>query len=420
MQELLYLAHRIPYPPNKGDKVRSFHEIEHLAKSYRIHLGTFVDDDDDWQHTDTLRKICGETCFVRLNPRLARFKSAVGLLTNQALTLPYYRHGDLARWIERLLADHPIRHAVSYSSAMAQYICGASNLIRIADFVDVDSDKWRQYAETKPWPLSWVYRREGIKLLQFERAVAHAFDATMLATPHEAQLMRYLAPESADRISHTCNGVDAEFFSPEHHLENPYSADDLVIVFTGAMDYWPNVGAVEWFADEVFSKVLAVYPAAKFYVVGARPAVRLARLKSARVVVTGSVPDIRPYMAHAKLAVAPLRIARGVQNKVLESMAMGKPVIVSPQAAEGISAIPEREFLLAENADAFANAVLRVLAGESAPGLGAAARARILADYSWTANLSRLDGLLASSLAAPLPEHKLVSHEVLGAKRRAS
>ncbi len=380
MQELLYLAHRIPYPPNKGDKVRSYHEIKHLARRYRIHLGAFVDDAQDWQYVDTLGKLCGETCFVPLDPGWARLKSIVGLLTNEALTLPYYRHAVLARWVRQLLAAHPIRHAVIFSSPMAQYVCDEQNLSKVADFVDVDSDKWGQYANAKPWPLSWVYRRESAKLLKFERRIASVFDATLLVAPHEAELMKRLAPECADRITHVCNGVDAEFFSPEHQLLNPYNAAERVIVFTGAMDYWPNVDAVEWFAEQVLSKVVAVFPAAKFYIVGARPAPRLARLHSAHVTVTGSVPDIRPYIGHAQVVIAPLRVARGVQNKVLEAMAMAKPVIASPHAAAGIGAVSGKEFLLAGDADAFANAVLQVFANESPTEMGAAARARVLAD----------------------------------------
>jgi sugar transferase (PEP-CTERM/EpsH1 system associated) len=402
MQELLYLAHRIPYPPNKGDKVRSYHEIKHLARRYRVHLGAFVDDAKDWQYVDTLRTLCGETCFVPLDPGWARLKSVVGFFTNEALTLPYYRHAILARWVRQLLAAHPIRHAVVYSSPMAQYVCEEETLCKVADFVDVDSDKWRQYADAKPWPLSWVYRRESVKLLKFERRIASQFNATLLVAPHEAELMKRLAPECADRIGYACNGVDAEFFSPEHQLLNPYNAAERVIVFTGAMDYWPNVDAVEWFADEVLPKVTAVMPAAKFYIVGTRPAPRLARLHSAHVIVTGSVPDIRPYIGHAQVAIAPLRVARGVQNKVLEAMAMARPVIASPQAAAGIGAVSGREFLLAGDADAFAKAVLQVLANESPPGMGAAARARVLADYSWTANLSRIDELLDSPAAASL------------------
>ena len=398
MQDLLYLAHRIPYPPNKGDKVRSFNEVKYLAQRYRVHLGAFIDDSADWEHVEALKQYCGETHFVSLNSKLARLKSARGLLTGEALTLPYYRDAGLDAWVKHMLASHSIRHVVIYSSPMAQYVRGISGVRRIADFVDVDSDKWRQYAPTKSWPLSWVYAREAEKLLAFERSVAAEFDATLLVAPHEAQLLRDIAPESAARIHHANNGVDADFFSPAHRFETPYTGNELPIVFTGAMDYWPNIDAVEWFADEIFPSVRAQHPQAHFYVVGARPSPRLQRLNAMDcVTVTGGVPDVRPYIAHAQLAVAPLRIARGIQNKVLEAMAMAKAIVVSPHAAAGIAADVEKEFVVAADAQAFAVQVNRLLTADLRHAIGEVGRARVLADYSWEANLSKFDTLLSDA-----------------------
>jgi len=397
VQELLYLAHRIPFPPNKGDKVRSFNEVKHLAKTYRVHLGAFIDDPDDWRYVDELKKYCGETHFVSLSPKVSRLKSIRGLLTGEALTLPYYRNASLAAWVKKMLSSHPIGHVVIYSSPMAQYVLDTSNVRRVADFVDVDSDKWRQYAPTKSWPLSWIYGREAEKLSAFERSTASVFDATLLVAPHEAQLLRDIAPESAARIHHANNGVDADFFSPDHQFASFYKADERAIVFTGAMDYWPNVDAVEWFADKVFPAVRAKHPQASFYIVGSRPAPRLQRLAEIDgVTVTGSVPDVRPYIAHANLAVAPLRIARGIQNKVLEAMAMAKAIVVSPQAAAGIAARAGKEFSVAADEDEFAAAVSRLLDNDSRHAIGEAARARVLADYSWAANLAKLDVLLSA------------------------
>lgn len=401
MRELLYLAHRIPYPPNKGDKVRSFNEVKHLAKRYRIHLGAFIDDADDWQYVDALKKYCGETYFAVLRPSFARLKSVKGFFTGEALTLPYYRDAGLAAWVSRVLVARPIDYAVIYSSPMAQYVTRFRALRRVADLVDVDSDKWRQYSHSKPWPLSIVYAREAKKLAVFERQIAADFNATLLVAPHEAALLRSIAPASATRIYHANNGVDAAFFSPEHHFNSPYKADEWPIVFTGAMDYWPNVDAVEWFAHAVFPAIRQQYPQACFYIVGAKPAPRLQTLiHLAGVTITGSVPDVRPYIAHSRLAVAPLKIARGLQNKVLEAMAMAKAVIVSPQAAAGIAARVGEEFLVAHNAQIFSNTVRELLNSDIRHVIGVAARARVLADYSWSANLARLDALLDSEQQA--------------------
>ncbi|MBA2690253.1 MAG: TIGR03087 family PEP-CTERM/XrtA system glycosyltransferase [Burkholderiales bacterium] len=417
MQDLLYLAHRIPYPPNKGDKVRSFNEVKHLAKRYRVHLGAFIDDADDWQHRDALTQYCGETYFASLSPARARLRSAKAFFTNEALTLPYYRDAGLAAWVKNILAYRPISHVVVYSSPMAQYVRDVRQLRRIADFVDVDSDKWSQYAASKSWPWSLIYRREAKKLAAFEQQIAAEFDATLLVAPHEADLLRAAAPAAAQRIHHVKNGVDAHFFSPEHTFVSPYSAAEQPIVFTGAMDYWPNVDAVEWFADEVFPKVKQQRPQASFYMVGARPAPSLQRLKGfPGVTITGSVPDVRPYIAHARLAVAPLRIARGVQNKVLEAMAMAKTVVVSPQAAAGIAAKAGEEYVLAADSEEFAAAITELLNADARHVIGKAARARVLADYSWSANLARLDSLLGyrAQPEAPPPMAEARPREVLG------
>lgn len=399
MEELLYLTHRIPYPPNKGDKIRSFHMLRHLSKRYRVHLGTFIDDEADWQHVDATRAFCGESHFARLSPASSRLRSLSGLLTGKPLTLPYYHNADLQRWVNDLLARRPIQRVLVFSSAMAQYVEQAGTRRRVIDFVDIDSDKWAQYAGSKRWPLSTIYRREGRLLLEYERKIASEFDASLFVSSDEAAMFKNLAPESAAKTDFFSNGVDAEQFSPEQEYPNPYPAGEQVMVFTGAMDYWPNVDAVRWFAEEVFPMVRAAYPAARFYIVGSRPseAVRaLADLPA--VVVTGTVPDVRPYLAHASLAVAPLRIARGLQNKVLEAMSMEKAVVASPQAAEGIQAAQGTELEVADAPEQYAGKILSLLESETRTAMGRNARARILRDYDWDSSLAKLDALLAAPL----------------------
>ncbi len=395
MQDILYLTHRIPYPPNKGDKIRSWHLLKHLAQRYRVHLGTFVDDQDDWQHVDTVKRLCGETHFAFLNPRTARLRSLAALAGKRPLSLDYYRNSGMRQWAGTVMKEQAIERVLVFSSAMAQYVTGARQARRIIDFVDIDSDKWRQYAEKKSWPMSWLYRRESRSLLGYERQVAHEFDASLFVSQAEADLFKQLAPESAAKASFFNNGVDAGYFSPAHEYSNPYPSDEAAIVFTGAMDYWPNIDAVQWFAREILPAVLASNPDTRFYIVGSRPATQVQALATlAGVRVTGTVPDIRPYLAHARLAVAPLRIARGVQNKVLEAMAMAKPVVASIQALEGITANIGEEALLARGRAEFI-ATISTLLQHPRNNIGQAARARILADYTWERNLARVDELLS-------------------------
>src|SRR3569623_985863 len=251
--------------------------------------------------------------------------------------------------------------------------------------------------------MSWVYRREARTLLRYERRIAAAFDASVFVSDSEAALFRRRAPGGAPRVWGIHNGVDTDYFDPAQMLAVPYPLYEKPIVFTGAMDYWADVEAVVRFARKVFPIVREADEVAWYYIVGARPAAEVKELRRLPgVVVVGAVEDIRPYIAHAALAVAPLRIARGVQNKVLEAMAMAKAVVVTPQALDGIVCEPGRELLLAEGEQAYAAAVAAVLAHGADAALQRAARARVLADYSWETNLRRFESLLeGGATAAP-------------------
>ncbi len=391
VRHLLLLVHRIPYPPNKGDKIRSYHLLRHLAEHYQVHLGSFVDDEDDWQHAPTVEKLCASAHLARLHPLRARVRSLGALLANRSLSLDYYHDKGMASWVEQTVRTHGIERIMIFSSAMAQYAEAYPQARRVVDFVDVDSDKWRQYADKKSWPMSWLYRHEARQLLAYERKVARECDASLFVSSPEADLFRQLAPESDARIGWFSNGVDTEYFSPERAYPSPYAAGERALVFTGAMDYWPNIDAVQWFAAEVLPQILARHPDARFYIVGSRPAPAVQALaQQAGVVVTGTVPDVRPYIAHGEVAVAPLRIARGIQNKVLEAMAMGRPVVVSPQALEGIDADIGREVLLAADAAAFAATVMALLRQPDA-SVGAAARTNVQRHYSWSSKLARIE-----------------------------
>ena len=212
MEPLLLLVHRIPFPPNKGDKVRSFHLLEFLATRYRVHLGTFVDSTEDLVHIPRLQEYCASSKVIELRPAFARVRSLAGLFTGEAMTLRYYRDAALAEWVRTVVREQGITKAVVFSSAMAPYALNLPQLQTVVDFVDVDSAKWSQYAQSRPWPLSAVFKREGSRLLAFERAVASTTQASVFVTPAEAQLFRTLAPECAARVHHAQNGVDTHYF----------------------------------------------------------------------------------------------------------------------------------------------------------------------------------------------------------------
>lgn len=408
-KELLFLVHRIPYPPNKGDKIRSFNILKHLAKTYRVHVGAFVDDPHDWSYQSELESMCctGEKCsevyLQKIKPVTRKIISLKALFTGDSLTVPYYASQGMQSWVDELLAKRPITQVVVFSSPMAQFVSGStySHLRRVADFVDIDSDKWLQYSKSKSWPLSWIYKREARTLFDYEHKISSEFDATVFVSDDESAMFKKMAPEIEARVCAVHNGVDTDYFSPNRDYPNPYSTKCPRLVFTGAMDYWANVDAVRWFAKDIFPGIRAAVSDAEFYIVGGRPTPEVQALeKLPGVSVTGSVHDIRPYVAHAQLAVAPMRIARGVQNKVLEAMAMAKTVLLTPEAAEGISASAGFEFLVESEPELLQKQAAKLLLAEDVK-MGQIARRCVVKSYGWTKNLQYFNELLDSSKAVP-------------------
>ncbi len=400
MDDLLYLVHRIPYPPNKGDKLRSFHILKHLAQRYRVHLGTFVDHADDWRHVPAVEKLCsGETLCVPLSPRRAKLRSLTGFATGQALALPYYRDARMTRWVEGVVDRHRIRRVVVFSSPMAQYVNHLDDLDRLVDFVDVDSDKWLQYAKTSGRVMGWVYGREANRLLDFERHTSARAIGSVFVTQAESALFRDLAGDLISPVITVENGVDTEYFDPvgvQRPADWPRGRDQAgnhSIVFTGAMDYRPNVDAAAWFSREVMPLVRHQVPDATFWIVGARPGPEVRALaRNDEIFVTGTVDDVRPYLAHAGAVVVPMRLARGIQNKALEAMAMGAAAVVSTTSAVALNAVPERDFRLADDAESFARATLGLLRDVAERRrLGDAGRRAVLENYNWSHNLARID-----------------------------
>ncbi len=393
MARILYLVHRLPYPPNKGDKVRSYHLLRHLAERHEVLLGTFVDDPEDEPHVATVRQWCADVKAVRLHPRRAKVASLQGLLRGEPLTLAYYRNAELAAWARAQRADA----AVVFSSSMAPYADGFPGPV-LVDFVDVDSAKWADYAKAHRWPLSWLYRREGRTLLAYERAVAARATQSFFVTDKEVALFTGLAPECAGRVRAVGNGVDTVYFAPDPSRPSPYDPDEIPVVFTGAMDYWPNVDAVTWFAAEMLPALRARWPGLRLSIVGRSPTAAVQALAGEAVRVTGTVPDVRPWLQHAAVVVAPLRLARGVQNKVLEAMAMARPVVAAAQCVGAIDARPGWHLQAAEFAADYVSAVDAWLQSPAeADAVGRRARDGVVERYGWAARLSPLNTCLEAA-----------------------
>ncbi len=402
MESLLFLAHRLPWPANKGDKVRSHNMLRHLAARYRVHVGTFVDDPADAPHVEALRAFAAGVHVVQVSPRTRRLQAAFAAArSGESISAVFYRDRRLGLWVEDTVRRHRIARAYVFSSPMAPYVLHHRAMRTVVDLVDVDSEKWRAYAARRPWPLSAVFRREGARLAAFERAVLARAAAGVVVTEAEAALLARVAPDHAARIHAVPNGVDADHFAPDPSAPSPYPPQGAALVFTGAMDYWPNVDAVAWFARSVLPVVRAARPDVGFHVVGMNPApaVRaLARLPGVHVV--GRVPDMRPWLQHARVVVAPLRVARGIQNKVLEAMSMGRPVVTTSQCAAAIRARPGTALAVADGEDALAREVLRLLAPDAGNAMGAAARQAVLAHHAWGPSAARIVDLLGDGAAA--------------------
>jgi sugar transferase (PEP-CTERM/EpsH1 system associated) len=395
MADVLYLTHRMPFPPDKGDKITTFNFLRHLATKHRVHLGAFVDAEADWQHVEKLKSWCAEVKLIGLHPLRQRLLSARALLTGGSISEVYHRSAALQAWVDDTVARRGIRTGLAYCSAMAPYLAHArhAGLRRVTHYADVDSAKWATYAESQRGPMAWVYGREAREMLALERRMSAAYDITSFVSDADAALYRRLAPEVAERVRVIPNGVDTDYFSPDIDFDNPFSEGERAIVFTGAMDYWPNADAVVWFAQEVLPLLRVQQPSASFCIVGSNPSREVQKLAALQgVKVTGRVPDVRPYIAHAGAVVAPLRVARGTQNKVLEAYAMARPVVLTGAAANGLRPAP---FVAAHTHDepaAVAAAALQALS--QAPRFDEARR-YVMDHYSWQYAFGLLDEALA-------------------------
>jgi sugar transferase (PEP-CTERM/EpsH1 system associated) len=401
---ILMLAHRIPYPPHTGDKTRAFHIARHLARRHDLTLAFLVDERADLAGLAPLREIIPSIEFGRLWKPWSLLKGVAGLTMGGPLSLPYFRSRALRRRLASRLDSAAYDLVYASSTPMAQYARGL-DLPVVMDFVDVDSDKWRQYAERSRPPVNWLYRTEGRRLETAEADVARWARVCLLATEAEEKLLKGFAPWARSAVM--ANGIDLDYYQP---VGGPSGRP--VVLFTGAMDYLPNVDAVGYFCDEILPRVRREVPETRFYIVGLNPTPDVQRLGSrAGVTVTGSVPDVRPYYARASVCVAPLRIGRGIQNKVLQGMAMGLPLVVSSLAGRGLDAEPGRHLEVADAPAPFADHVVRLLKRpESGRALGRSGRGFVEANFGWERSLRHLERLLVEAVGrGPTPAHRSAS-----------
>ncbi len=391
--EILFLVHRIPFPPDRGDKIRSHHILHALREIGPVHVGCFADDARDMGFADEMAALTASQC-VLMRGRSRAVAGLNGLLRRQPMLVAMYESAAMHRWVRHVLATRPIRAVVAYSVQMAHFVPRKlpKGVRFIMDFVDFDSAKYAAYGAGQGGVMGWVNRREGRVLMRFEAETALRADVSAFVSAAEADMFVRTAGVQGADIRALDNGVDLNYFNVLSQYPTIQSHKVPLLVFTGQMDYRPNIEAVQSFTREALPTIRAAHPDARFAIVGRNPAAEVTALGSLPgVIVTGGVPDVRGWLAAADVVVAPLRIARGIQNKVLEAMAMARPVVASPQAAEGIDAEDGKHLLVARTPAEEAHAVLALLADpERAKALGQAARERMEARYDWAATLAPL------------------------------
>ena len=405
---ILFLCHRVPFPPNKGDKIRSFNEIKYLSKRHSIFLGTILEEETEKANIKVLEKYCKEIHAVHFRRKLKLIKS---LFSGKSFSVSNFYDKALQEYVNTTLSEKKIDTVICYCSSMAKYLF-ENNLYKqrklgdmqlVIDFVDLDSDKWLQYSRYSRFPMRMIYRIENRRLFEYEIKINQQFDHSIFVSEREVQVFKTLYPK-ARNVTVIPNGVDYEYFSTRETGANDHqSLKDWQpkLVFTGVMDYFANEDAVKWFCEKIFPRVKADFPRTQFYIVGNKPTNAVKALSNIEgVTVTGYVDDIRTYYWMADVCIIPLRIARGLQNKVLEAMATGNAVVASSNASDGIICHKNIDIVIADEEESFAKEVIGLLKDEKRrKEIGRRAVENIRSHYSWENNLQAFEKLLGDKKA---------------------
>ena len=385
---ILFLTHRVPFPPDKGDRIRSYNIIKFLANSHTISLMSLAHEPVHADADETLRKYCGTVDIVKLFAWFSRVKSCCHLLTRQPLTLSAFYSRRFHTLVKEKIRDGKFDLIYIYSSSMAQYVLAADHIPKLMDFVDVDSEKWFDYAAKAALPMKLVYYVEGRRLRCFEKAVTAHCDQVVFASERELKIFERIVPQG--QALALPNGVKLSVKPCRSWKENQ-------LVFVGAMDYFPNIDAMVYFTREILPLIQKQIPEVKLLIVGRSPSRQVRALnRLPHVVVTGTVEAVESYLRESAASVIPLRIARGIQNKILEAMANGVPVITTTAALEGIQASPGRDLLVGDNPQEFADLCVAVMRDKSLrQHLVHNALQLVRRDHNWNHNLGALNKIVA-------------------------
>lgn len=388
--KILYVCHRFPFPPKRGGKIRPFNMIRHLtASGHEVTVCSLSRAEPEAEEGRGIAPHCAAFHMGHVTAPVQWARMILRLPLTTPSSMGYFYSAELAATVRRLLAEQRFDLIFVHCSSVAQYVEHVTDIPKILDFGDMDSQKWLEYANYKPFPLSLGYRLEGSKMLAAEKRLARKFDLCTATTRAEWETLDSYG--TGARTDWFPNGVDAGFFKP---AELPYDAD--TISFIGRMDYYPNQECMARFCKDTWPLLKVRRPQMKLLIVGADPSPEMRALGGLPgVTVTGSVPDVRPFIVGSAMMVAPLAIARGTQNKILEAMAMGVPVVTSSVAAGGVDAMAGEHLLVADTPQQLADAIERLCSDPAArQRLAEAGRARVLSHHAWAHSMKRLDDII--------------------------
>jgi polysaccharide biosynthesis protein PslH len=383
---VLYLTHRVPFPPDKGDRIRNWHVLRSLTRRFRVSLGCLADEPVTDAARSALAEQCERIAIVPVSRAVRLARAGLSLLRGRSLSEGAFASRELAIKVEAWHAEAPFTAAIASATSLVPYLRRDAfhSTPSFIDVVDVDSQKWLDFAKSVPPPKSWLYRWECSRIRTIERDLPKWATASVLVSSAEGRIFESIAGAGAATVA--TNGVDLDYFRPADESVRPIAA------FVGALDYLPNIDAAEWFATKVWPAIRVGQPAAEFHLIGRNPVPRVRRLSSIPgVTLVGGVADVRPHLARAAVAVVPMRLSRGLQNKVLEALAMGKATIAAPPALAALDVLPGRHLVRAESPDEWTRELLDLFANPARrTSLGREGRAFVEANHNWESCLEPL------------------------------
>lgn len=400
--KILFLSHRFPYPPTRGDKIRSFNMVKHLhASGHQVSVASMARSVEEAEDCEGIAEYCEDFILCRVGAFWQGLRMILRLFSRQPSSMGFFYSARLHRAVKKLLKEKDFDLIIVFSSSAAQYVSHVGHIPKLLDFCDMDSQKWLAFSGFKPWPISMGYWLEGMKLLAAEKKLAHEFDLCSCATAFETDTLESYQTGAESGVF--ANGVDFDFFQPSDQGYKKHN-----ISFIGRMDYYPNEECVLSFCKNILPALRQKYPDVSFTIIGAEPPESVRALDALPgVTVTGTVDDIRPYVQQSHVMVAPLEIARGTQNKILEGMAMGVPVISSANAARGVDAVAGKHIYAACTPDDYIASISRLFEDEDERNrLALAGRERVVSHHNWPHAMQQFDDLIErciSSFAAKGP-----------------